>query len=179
MQPLNTQFDPSSSYFFRFRNKYKPQPVFVPFCDRPRFTPTKNNVQNYRSDKSCCKPMVQTDDDFSEHELRGQDRHLPERKRDKYQYFKKNGEEIMYPKKSVYETANDFVTNPVSFFLYLFISYSDLCLPIHYRCRELLLHLITLSDTHKHKHHTNTPTHTQTPHTSHTHTHTHTDTHTR
>ena len=29
-----------------------------------------------------------------------------------------------------------------------FLSYSDLPLPTHCRCRELLLHLITLNDTH-------------------------------
>ena len=65
--------------------------------------------------------MVQTDDDFSEHELTWQDRqdtYLKEK--EKYQYFKKNGEETMYPKKSVYETANDFVTQIL--FLYLFSS---------------------------------------------------------
>ena len=38
-------------------------------------------------------------------------------------------------------------------FLPLFISYSDLFLPTHCRCRRLLLHLITL------KKHTHTPTH--------------------
>ena len=31
-----------------------------------------------------------------------------------------------------------------------FLSYSDLFLPIHCRCRRLLLHVITLNDTHTH-----------------------------
>jgi hypothetical protein len=35
-----------------------------------------------------------------------------------------------------------------SFFLYFF----DLCLPTHFRCRRILLHLITLNDTHTHTH---------------------------
>jgi hypothetical protein len=63
--------------------------------------------------------MVPTEDDFSEHELTGQKRTLTWKKKRQYQYFKKNGEETMYPKKSVYETANDFVTQIL--FIYLFI----------------------------------------------------------
>jgi len=53
-----------------------------------------------------------------------------------------------------------------------FLSYSDPLLPTRFRCRGLLLRLITLSDTHTHArthtHHTLTRTHTYAP----THTHT-------
>jgi hypothetical protein len=76
MQPVNIQIYPSSSYFLHLRNIYMPQPVFLQFCDRPSFTPTQNKGQNYRSDKSCCKPMAKTDDDFSGHELTRQGRTL-------------------------------------------------------------------------------------------------------
>ena len=78
MQSLNRPIYTSSSYFLHLRHiyEYMPQPVFRQFFDRPSFTPTQNKGQNYRSDKSCCKPMVQTDDDFSEHELTGQGRTL-------------------------------------------------------------------------------------------------------
>jgi hypothetical protein len=41
--------------------------------------------------------------------------------------------------------------------LSFFLSFSDLFLPVHCRCKELLLHMITFGDTHTHTH---TQTHT-------------------
>jgi hypothetical protein len=44
-----------------------------------------------------------------------------------------------------------------TFFPSFFLSYSDLFLPYHYKCRGLLLHLIKLNDTNTYTHtHTNT-----------------------
>ena len=55
-----------------------------------------------------------------------------------------------------------------SFLLSFFLSFSvwplsDLCLSIYSKCRGLLLHLITLSDTHTHTH-THTHAHSDAPH---------------
>jgi hypothetical protein len=45
-----------------------------------------------------------------------------------------------------------FLSFFLSFLLSLFLSYSGLLLPSICKCRGLLLHFITLSDTHTHKH---------------------------
>jgi hypothetical protein len=61
--------------------------------------------------------MAQRDDDFSEHELTGQGRTLTWKKKETNVSILRKGEETMYPKKSVHDTGNDFVTQILSLFI--------------------------------------------------------------
>ena len=47
MKLLIMHSSPLPRYLVPLSPKYPPEPMFLPLCERPRFTPMQNNRQNY------------------------------------------------------------------------------------------------------------------------------------